>query len=248
MTPAPEPRSSSPANPFAALTGVEIKMTVRGDQEIKAVRLFHLDGDRAEKRSIYFYDAKKLTLFDNGLILRARQLKDGADDSTVKMRPVDPAKVAHEWTTEDGFKLEADVIGPKIVRTASLGHPRKRGEIKDVAAGQRKIPELFSKKQETFIETFVPIRVALDDLHVLGPIEALRWQFHDPALKSDITAEEWHIPDGTDLLELSIKVDPKDALKARDEFEKFLRDKGISNEGVQEAKTRVALKFFASRL
>ena len=69
-----------------------------------------------------------------------------------------------------------------------------------------------------------------------------------PRLSHEITAEEWHIPDGTDLLELSIKVDPKDALKARDEFEKFLRDAGVANEGVQEAKTRVALKFFASKL
>ena len=248
MTPPPDPHASSSANPFAATTGVEIKMTVRGDQEMKAVRLFRLDRSLAEERSIYFFDARKLTLFDNGLILRARQLKDGADDSTVKMRPVEPTKVASEWTKEDGFKLEADVIGPKIIRTASLGHPRKRGEIKDVAAGARKIKELFSKRQETFIETFCPITVGLGDLHVLGPIEALRWQFKSPKLSSEITAEEWHIPDGTDLLELSIKVDPKDALKARDEFEKFLRDAGVANEGVQEAKTRVALKFFASRL
>jgi hypothetical protein len=248
MTPSPDPRPSSSDRQFSAVTGVEIKMTVRGDQEMKAVRLFRLDRGTAEERSIYFFDAKKLTLFDNGLILRARQLKDGADDSTVKMRPVDPGKVAHEWNLEDGFKLEADVIGPKIVRTASLGHPRKRGEIKDVAGGHRKIRELFSKRQEDFIETFVPIAVALGDLHVLGPIEALRWQFKVPKLQSEMTAEEWHIPDGTDLLELSIKVKPDEALKARDEFEKFLRDAGIANEGVQEAKTRVALKFFASQL
>jgi hypothetical protein len=245
MTPPPDPHAPSFGD---QLTGVEIKMTVRGDQEMRAVRLFNLDGSTAEKRSIYFFDSRKLTLFDSGLILRARQLKDGADDSTVKMRPIDPVKVAQEWTRENGFKLEADVIGPKIVRTASLGHPRKHGEIKSVAARERKIKELYSQKQESFIETFVPIAVEFGDLHVLGPIEALRWQFKSPKLPSEVTAEEWHIPDGTDLLELSIKVEPKNALKARDDFEKFLRDAGIANEGVQEAKTRVALKFFASKL
>ena len=83
---------------------------------------------------------------------------------------------------------------------------------------------------------------------MLGPIAVLRWQSRYEALPGELTAEEWHLPDGTDLLELSVKVDRKDAFRTRDEFTAFLARLGLDHTGVQEAKTRVALEFFARQL
>ncbi len=230
------------------LLPLEIKITVRDVEEMKAVRLFELDRDRAEKRSIYFFDTKALTLFGKGLILRARQLKDGKDDSTVKIRPVDPASVNTSWKKEPGFKIEADATGSKVVQSASLSHPQKRGEIEAVAAGDRELARLFSQAQERLLAEFAPTPVDLTRLKVLGAITALRWNIDAKEIDGDITAEEWRLPNGEDLLELSIKADGDKAKEAQRTFMRLLKDAGIDTTGTQEAKTRSALKFFASRV
>jgi hypothetical protein len=231
----------------AATDAVEIKVTMRAEQEMKAVRLFELDRATAESRKVYFFDTPALGLFRKGVVLRARLVKKGTDDSTVKFRPVDPAKIAPQWKKLEGFKLEADVAGDKIVRSASLTHPQGRGEIEDVVAGKRALEKLFSPDQERFRDAYAAVRPAFDALEVLGPIEVLRWKSKAKSFQHELTAEEWHLPDGTDLLEVSIKVDRKRAFAARDEFVAFLEQRGIDHEGVQEAKTRIALEFFTSR-
>ena len=228
---------------------VEIKITVRDNEEMKAVRLFELDRDRAERRAIYFFDTKTLGLFDKGLILRARQLKDGKDDSTIKIRPVKPASVGASWLKEPGFKLESDATGDKVVQSASLTHPQKHGEIKAVAAGQRELVRLFSQAQEKLLAEFAPAPVDFLKLKVLGPIAALRWSIASKEVAGDITAEEWRLPDGQDLLELSIKVDRDNEAKAAQRtFLRVLKDAGIDTTGTQAAKTRTALAFFANSL
>jgi hypothetical protein len=246
------PRSKKTNDSFDAATeatrGVEIKITVLGDQEMKAVRLFELDRSRAETRKIFFFDTPQLRLFKSGIILRARLVTNGADDSTVKFRPVDPASVGPEWKEEAGFKLEADAVGTRVVRSASLSCVQQRREIKDVAAGRRPLNKLFSSEQERFLATFAPMQVKFDQLKVLGPIEALVWKFRVKELKHEVTAEEWHLPDGIDLLELSIKVDRDKARVAQGQFERFLREVGIDHEGAQTAKTRVALEHLSGRL
>jgi hypothetical protein len=232
----------------AATAAVEIKVTIRAEQEMKAIRLFGLDRANAESREIYFFDTPQLDCFRKHAVLRARMVKNGPDDSTVKIRPVDPERIAPRWKALEGFKLEADVAGTKVVRSASLTLPQKRGEIKEAAAGERALKKLFSPDQERFLEGHALSRVPFDSLRVLGPVAVLRWKFGQVALPGELTAEEWHLPDGTDLLEFSIKVDHEDAVRSRNEFVAFLARVGLDHTGVQEAKTRIALEFFARRL
>jgi hypothetical protein len=229
----------------AATRAVEIKVTIRAQQEMKAVRLFGLDRSNAESREIYFFDTPELDYFKRRVVLRARMIRNGPDDSTVKIRPVDPDRIAPQWKNLQGFKLEADVAGAKVVRSASLTLPQKRGEIKAVAAGERALKKLFSSDQERFLEDHVLARVPLDSLRVLGPVAVMRWQSRHDGLPGELTAEEWHLPDGADLLELSIKVDRADAFRSRDDFLAFLGRAGLDHTGVQEAKTRIALELFA---
>lgn len=121
----------------AGVAGVEIKVTIRGDQELKGIRALELDEDSAEVRLIYFYDTLSLDLFNAGLVLRARLVKGDNDDSTVKIRPVEPAKVPQNWSEMPGFKIEADSTGDRIVCSASLTTVQKRDEIDYVAKGKR---------------------------------------------------------------------------------------------------------------
>ena len=59
----------------SAVAGVEIKVTIRGDQELKGIRALELNEDSAEVRVIYFYDTPSLDLFNAGVVLRARLVK-----------------------------------------------------------------------------------------------------------------------------------------------------------------------------
>ncbi len=235
----------------AAIAGadqVEIKITVPEDDKVRAAVALDLDPAKASKRSIYFFDTPDLDLYAAGLVVRARAIDADTDDSTVKIRPADPRTIDKKWRDTDGFKLEADVVGEKVVMSASLKSPQKPDEIKDAAAGKRAISKLFSPDQETFLNAFSKSPIDLDSLSVLGPIETLRLEVDRPGLAYELTAERWTMPDGGKLLELSIKCPPQEAAVARKAFEGFLAGHGLDAHGVQKTKTKTALESFAKRL
>jgi hypothetical protein len=230
---------------MVAIDAVETKVTIRPDQELRAERAMKVNEDTAEVRVIYFYDTPQLALFDTGIALRARLVKGDDDDSTVKFRPVEAAKISEEWKQLKGFKLEADCVGDRVVCSASLTVIQKRNEIDEVAKGERPIAKLFSKDQERFLSEFYKSRIDFETLHVLGPIRVLRWKLTQKGFPHELTLEEWRLPDGDDLVEVSIKTSPKEALQARKDFESHLRKLGLDPEGAQETKTRTALNYFA---
>ncbi len=237
--------------PKADLTGmdaVEIKVTVRPDQELRAERSMELDEDTADVRVIYFYDTPNLDLFDAGVVLRSRLVKGDDDDSTVKFRPVEAGKISKEWGEIKGFKTEADCVGDRVVCSASLTVIQKRDEIDDVAKGKRPIDKLFSKDQERFLSDFYKGSVDFGKLRVLGPIRVLRWKSKHEGFPHELTTEEWRLPDGDDLVEVSIKVPPGEARQAQKAFDKHLRELGLDPAGAQETKTRTALEYFAKTL
>lgn len=237
----PQQRSRSKSSVGA----VEIKVTVKPDQELQALRALELNEDSAEVRVIYFFDTLRLDLFNSGIALRARLVKGDKDDSTVKFRPVKPEKISDEWKKLSGFKLEADCVGPRVVCSASHTIPQHRGEIVDVAKGERPIKSLFSKDQERFLGAFFKGSVNYKNVRVLGPIRVLRWKLKHKGFPYELTAEEWRLPDGEDLVEASIKVPPGKAQSAQKAFEKHLRKIGLDPAGAQQTKTRTALEYFA---
>ena len=232
----------------SGVAAVEIKVTVKPDEELKAVRAMDVQEDSAEVRVIYFYDTSKLKLFDAGTILRARLVKGDDDDSTVKVRPIDPAKVSDEWRNLEGFKVEADWMGKKIVRSASLTVRQKRDEIDDVAKGKRPVDKLFNRDQVRFLAEFCAGAVDFNKLNSLGPIRVLRWEVKHKGFPHELTAEEWRLPNGQDLFEVSIKVSPEQASEASKAFQEHLRELGIDPKGAQETKTRTALQYFVKNL
>jgi hypothetical protein len=227
------------------MDAVEIKVTIRPDQELRALRAMAVDEDTADLRLIYFYDTPDLDLFKAGVVLRARLVKGDADDSTIKVRPVEAAMIAEEWQRLRGFKLEADCVGDRVVCSASLTGLQKRDEIDEVAKGRRAIDKLFSKDQERFLSEFHKRPVDFGELRVFGPIRVLRWKLEPKRLAHELTVEEWRLPDGEDLVEVSIKVPPADVLEAQKAFDQHLRQLGIDPRGAQETKTRTVLEYFA---
>jgi hypothetical protein len=230
---------------MAGIDAVEVKVTIKPDQELRAGRAMELNEDTAEVRIIYFYDTPTLDLFDAGVALRARLAKGDDDDSTVKFRPVDAANISNEWKRLKGFKLEADCVGKRVVCSASLTAIQKRDEIDEVAKGRRPIVKLFSNEQERFLGEFYGKPVDFEKFCVMGPIRVLRWKLEHKNFPHELTLEEWRLPDGDDLVEASIKTSPDEALQARKEFDKHLKSFGLDPTGAQETKTRTALRYFA---
>jgi hypothetical protein len=95
-----------------------------------------------------------------GIALRARLVKGEDDDSTVEVRPVDSDAISREWKRTEGFKLEADSAGDRVVSSASLTALQKRDEIDEVAEGARPVENLFTKDQKRFFQAFSPKRTS----------------------------------------------------------------------------------------
>lgn len=239
------------AQPFVGMDRVEIKVTIRPDQELRAERAMQVNEDTADIRMIYFYDTPNLDLFEAGVVMRARLVKGDDDDSTVKFRPKDAAasadvcRRAEEWQGLDGFKLEADCVGERIACSASLTQMQRRDEIDEVATGKRAIHKLFSSEQERFLSEFYGQPIDFGQLCVMGPIRVLRWKLEHKNFDHELTVEEWRLPDGDDLVEVSIKTTPDEAHEAQAAFDNHLREMGLDPQGAQETKTRTALEYFA---
>jgi hypothetical protein len=232
------------AKGLAGTQGIELKVTVSEQMERAAADAFELDPKKGERRRIFFFDTQGLALFKKGVVLRAREIKGGRDDSTVKIRPVDPKQVANRWRRLGGFKIEADGVGTRMIRSASLSVEQDSDEIKAVAQKLRSIKKLFSDEQEALVAEMSPVSVEFVSLKVFGPVDALRWKVKHQGLPYPITAEEWMLPDGRDLLEVSIKVPTAQAAAASAAFDSFLKHLKLKPQGGQETKTRIALEFF----
>lgn len=229
-----------------AIRAVEVKITARIEDEDLVLRLLEKSGEEPEERTVYFFDTPALDLFDKGVVLRARKVKGDVDDTTVKLRPVDPARIPFDWMKTEGFEVEMDRVGDKQVVSAKLTVEQERGEIDEAVAGERPLRKLFSADQERLIADFGPPDVGLDALTTMGPIAVQKWKVDPSALEYEVVAERWKLPDGSDLVELSIKVEPEDATRAHEDFMDYLESRGIEVSGDQQTKTRGALAFFTT--
>lgn len=228
------------ARATAGIEAVEVKQTVAAHAHARALAVLQLRPQEALWRRLFFYDTPGLDLHRCGVVLRARATVGEPDDSTVKIRPVDPSRV-ERWRGVPGFKLEADIVGTTVIRSASFTVRQGRDEIDAVARGERAVAKLFSQAQEAFLRALAPEPIELSELLSLGPVHARRWQVRHPGLPHRVCAEAWRMPDGGSLLELSIKADPAAAASASAGFSGFLAELGIAVSETPEPKTRTAL-------
>ena len=179
------------------------------------------------------------------MILRARRIDGDDDDSTVKVRPLDSG-VVDPWLFElDGFKCEEDRVGDRAIQSCSLTVPQDRGEIGDVADGDRAIDQLFSEDQELFADAYGSEVVDWAELEILGPVDALVWRVRSGSLDRSLTFELWTLPDGAELLEVSTRVSSDEADDVQDDLTEYLHARGFDPDAEGDTKTRAALDWFA---
>ena len=71
---------------MTGVSSIELKINVPADQRM-ALSGLDLDLMEARLREVHFFDTPDLTLFHNGLVVRARRSQGGDDDTVVKLRP-----------------------------------------------------------------------------------------------------------------------------------------------------------------
>lgn len=228
---------------------VEFKHTLVALDEDKVPAIFREELKQPQRRKVYFYDTRKLDLYNQShLVLRARVTQGDDDDSTVKVRPAS-LKDDAPWREIGGVEIELDISGKAPTCSAKLEDNPKRGEVEDVEVDRRRIGSLFSHQQEDLVTAYAPKSVGFDDLEVLGPVDARKWVFDDlDGFPYKLCIEEWSLPDTTRFIELSIKVERREASSAQAAFHALLQRIGVNVAEGQEQKTPRVLKFFADRL
>jgi len=231
-----------------AIQKLEFKVTVLPTEEPKVQAELRRAGVDPARRKVYFYDTPELELFDKDLVLRARVTDGDDDDSTVKLRPLPLPDIPARWSETDGVRIELDVVGKRQVPSAKVDGEPDRGEIEQVEQGALKLSKLFSKAQEALVADGLPSGTSLNDLAVLGPVVARKWELPPETFAHELSVEEWSLPDRTHFIELSFKVVPDEAASAERAFHSLLDRLEIGHDGDPDPKTPRVLKFFAERL
>jgi hypothetical protein len=226
------------------IESVEFKITVEASQEELVRNDLRQLGLEPQRRNVYLFETREKALRTAGVVLRARVTHGGADDSTVKLRPVVPRDIDSSLKAIEDFEIELDMVGDTAVCSAKLSVGQDRGEIERAAAGKRPLRTLFSEDQERLIADYGPIALSWNDLVAVGPVEIHKWETKPVGFPYEVTVEEWILDTDHDLIELSIKASPAEAVEAGTAFDAYLVDLGLDTSGDQQAKAGAVLDFY----
>lgn len=231
-----------------ASDSVELKLTVPDNAYASTANALGMDPLEAQIRQVFFFDTPELTLNHAGLVVRARRTQGANDDSTVKLRPVDPSNLPKKLRESLHFGVEVDAMPGGYVCSGSMKGELGKTAVRDTVLHGIPIRKLFDKEQRAFYEEHAPAGLALDQLSILGPVNVLKLKFAPKGTKVPMVAELWLFPDSTSTLELSTKCPPRDALKVAQAAREFLQTKAVPLDGEQSTKTKRALEIFSARL
>jgi hypothetical protein len=228
---------------------VELKLTVPEAHQRSTTAALELDPLEAQIRQVFFFDTLDLALDAHGVVARARRIQGKGGDSIVKLRPAKPNELPEDLRLSKAFRVEVDALPGGFVCSATLKGTPDQADVLAAAKGALPLSKLFSKEQRQLFSAHAPEGVGLDDLVVLGPIFVLKLRFEPPELGGRrVAVEMWSYPDGSRILELSIRCETTEAFQVAAETRAFLVGRGIDLSGEQQTKTRKALEYFSREL
>jgi hypothetical protein len=137
--------------------------------------------------------------------------------------------------------VEVDAMPGGYVCSASFKGVASNDQIREAATGKRPIRKLFSKAQRAFFSAHAPDGTDLDGLSALGPIPTFRIKFKPQGSKRKFVGEMWLYPDASQIVELSTKTTPAEALDVAAECRALLKSRGVNLSAEQQTKTTTAL-------
>lgn len=225
----------------AAVDEIEVKAGLPERAVKRALKRWKLDRDDGSPRRLHYFDTPQQDLLAAGIVARARRIRGGEHDSTVKLRPVTPAAIGEQWRAFRGFKVETDASEREIVAAASFSMPIARGVIRRIARGRGPVGDLYDDGQRMFLLGMAGVRVDFARTVGYPPIRAWRWKVADPGLRWPIGVELWRREDGERRIECSVKVPLAGAAAAVREVLSFLDDAGVERATEPLARVRWAL-------
>ena len=227
---------------------VELKVSVPQVGRRSAVRSLGMDPLDAQLRQVVFFDTPDLTLNQHGTVLRARRIQRRAGDSVVKLRPVVPSQLTSSLRQSPGFGVEVDVMPGGFVCSGRMKAAVDDRVLMRVFDGDKPVKKLFTHEQRALFADHAPSGLGLEDLVVLGPINIAKLKFSPRGFPRRMVAELWFYPDGSQILELSLKCRPDEAFDVAASTKAFLTGKGVDLGADQQTKTKSALTFFAAEV
>ena len=232
--------NDAPAADPTAGENVEVKLEL-ADATAALATLGLTDGNADTTEAVWFYDTSALALFGDGVILRARKVHNGADDATVKARPMLPAATPPGWLSLAGSKCEVDETTSDAASSCSLTATPAKGAIDNVASGAAMIDSLYDADQLVFLGSLDP-SVSVDSLATFGPIASTDWTV--TSTPQAISLERWDVPNGVSLLEASFRIAHADAASGLAALVAWANANALAIAPVQADKTGTALHSF----
>jgi hypothetical protein len=238
---------------------IKIKATIVAEEVGTALAAFDLSSSSARSHEIYFCEQPStlglLPLLDGAVVLRIRRHREGPSDVTVKLRPCRPGQLRGQWTAFRNsaryeLRIKGDWTHDRRVLAASLVHSVPGHRLRqDLDSRPQGLGRLFSTHHRRYLTECVNLDLDLDDLYLLGPVEARQWRRREP--RYDITAERWTVhapgdPSGLDFLELSVTAGPDDAALVQPAFLATIRRRGLDPYAFHQTKTRHVLQHLAA--
>ena len=227
---------------------IEIKLSIPASGHRATIASIGLDPVEAQPRQVFFFDTPDMALNRAGIIVRARRIQGGTADTVVKLRPIDPTTVDADLKRSESFKVELDIMPGGFVCSASYKGNATGEEVREVVNGEKSLRSILSKGQRALFEEHAPAGIDLNDLRILGPTFLLKAKHKAEDFPYPLTIEMWLYPDGSRILEVSIKCEPHQAFQVGAEFKAYLASKGIEVTAAQQTKTRTAMDFFRAEL
>jgi len=227
---------------------VELKVTIPARGARSVVASLGMDPMDAQLRSVVFFDTPDLTLNEGGVVVRARRIQGKRDDTVIKLRPVVPEDLPEEMRQSPALGVEVDATPEGFVCSASMKGFLGTTEVREATGGERPIRKLFTKEQRAFYDHHASGGPSLDDLSILGPVYVLKLKQQPEGFPRKIVGEMWLYPDGSRIVELSMKCMPQEAFQVAAEARAFFAERGIDMRGEQQMKTKTALEFFSKEL
>jgi hypothetical protein len=226
---------------------VELKPTIHESARADAAKALGVDPLESQIRQVFFFDTPELALNTAGVVVRARRRQNEEGDTVVKLRPVVPNDLPADLRAMESFNVEVDAMPGGFVCSASFKGVADNTAIREAATGGGPIRKLFSKEQRAFYEAHAPDGIELDTLSILGPIPVIKVKVKPEGLGRRLVGELWMYPDGSQIVELSIKARPDEVFQVVAEAKAFLVNAGVDLTGEQQTKTKTALEFFTGR-
>jgi hypothetical protein len=227
---------------------VELKLSVPDSDSRSTVRALEMDPIDAQIRQVFFLDTPDLTLNKSGVVVRTRRIQRKPGDAIVKLRPVDPERVAAKTRKSPAFGIEVDAMPGGYTCSGTMKAEVDNALVKEAVSGVRPLSKLFTKEQRALYAEHAPPGVELDGLAVLGPITLLKLKFVPADFGRRLVAELWFYPDGSRILELSTKCAPAEAFEVAAQTRAYLAKHGVDLLAEQQTKTATALKYFVREL